>query len=730
MWKDYSISYMKNNRASSIAIMTAAFIASLFLSFLCSLFYNFWQDSIAGIILEEGDWQGRITGEIDSEEIGRIRNFPGVLNVITNDALSEGKEITLNLYFEPVSKIKTALPEITEELGLQESAAQYHYQLLSMYFVRIKGDPMPRLLLPAYLAIVLIVCLSLVLIIHHSYAVSMNSRIHQFGIFSSVGATPKQIRLCLMQEAAVLAGIPVLVGIFLGIGLSYGTILIMGRVAADTAGGREAVFSCPPVLILLTFFICAFTVFVSAWMPAGKLSRFTPLEAIRGMEELELKKKKNSRILAALFGAEGELAGNALKAQKKALRTSSLSLTFAFLGFALMQCFFTLSGISTNHTYFERYQDVWDVMASVKDTDIRDFKRITEVQELPGIYSGTVYQKAEAVCVLQPEDISKELAELGGLSAVAGNSIDKKENAYLVKAPLVILDDKSFLEYCRQTGAKEGLDGTILLNRIWDSLHSNFRYPDYVSYRKEGQSASVLQNVRKKEAKVQIPILAYAKEAPVLREEYDNYALVHVISLSLWNKIASKIGGAENDTYIRLLAKEGADVTSLDDLEEQLKEKAGREYELESENRIFEKTNNDKVILGYKLILGSFCILLAIIGIANVFSNTLGFLRQRKREFARYLSVGLTPSGMKKMFCIEALLLVSRPFLFTFGFTVLFVSIMIKASYLNPMEFIMQAPVLPIGAFVLAVFAFVAFAYYLGGRQILKCSLSDVLRSE
>ena len=211
MWKDYSISYMKNNRASSIAIMTAAFIASLFLSFLCSLFYNFWQDSIAGIILEEGDWQGRITGEIDSVEIGRIRNFPGVLNVITNDALSEGKEITLDLYFEPVSKIKTALPEIIEELGLQESAAQYHYQLLSMYFVRIKGDPMPRLLLPAYLAIVLIVCFSLVLIIHHSYAVSMNSRIHQFGIFSSVGATPKQIRLCLMQEAAVLAGIPVLV---------------------------------------------------------------------------------------------------------------------------------------------------------------------------------------------------------------------------------------------------------------------------------------------------------------------------------------------------------------------------------------------------------------------------------------------------------------------------------------------------------------------------------------
>lgn len=756
MWKDYSISYMKNNRASSIAIMTAAFIASLFLSFLCSLFYNFWQDSIAGIILEEGDWQGRITGEIDSEEIGRIRNFPGVLNVITNDALSEGKEITLDLYFEPVSKIKTALPEIIEELGLQESAAQYHYQLLAMYFVRIKGDPMPRLLLPAYLVIVLIVCLSLVLIIHHSYAVSMNSRIHQFGIFSSVGATPKQIRLCLMQEAAVLACIPVLVGIFLGIGLSYGTILIMGRVAADTAGGREAVFSCPPVLILLTFFICAFTVFISAWMPAGKLSRFTPLEAIRGMEELELKKKKNSRILAALFGAEGELAGDAFRARKKAFRTSTVSLTLAFLGFMLMQCFFTLSSISTEYTYFAKYQNSWDVMATVKDTDIRKFKHIKKIEKLQGTRSSTVYQKAKAVCVLQEDDISRELKELGGLFAVAenaaekeempenkrskketpsghpfmrGNERRKEENGYRAEAQLVILDDQSFLEYLRQIGAKESLDGAVILNRIWDSLHSNFRYRNYIPYRNEAGKTSLLQGSKEEKAAV-VPVLAYTEKEPVLREEYDDYALVHILPLSLWNQIEPQIGGAEQDTYIRLLAEEGADINELNRLEALLIEKAGTEYEIESENRIFEKTNNDEIIRGYKMILGAFCILLAIIGIANVFSNTLGFLRQRKREFARYMSVGLTPFGIKKIFCIEAVILVGRPVLLAASVTVFLTGVMIKASYLEPLEFIKQAPVLTIGVFVLAVYGFVAFAYYLGGRQILKCSLADVLRED
>ena len=47
--------------------------------------------------------------------------------------------------------------------------------------------------------------------------------------------------------------------------------------------------------------------------------------------------------------------------------------TMRALGFALMLSFFTLSGISTNHTYFERYQDAWDVMATLEDTKIEDF---------------------------------------------------------------------------------------------------------------------------------------------------------------------------------------------------------------------------------------------------------------------------------------------------------------------------------------------------------------------
>ena len=46
------------------------------------------------------------------------------------------------------------------------------------------------------------------------------------------------------------------------------------------------------------------------------------------------------------------------------------------------------------------------------------------------------------------------------------------------------------------------------------------------------------------------------------------------------------------------------------------------------------------------------------------------------------------------------------------------------------MEFITKAPVIPILLFVLTVFVFVALAYFLGGRKILRGELAEALRDD
>lgn len=228
---------------------------------------------------------------------------------------------------------------------------------------------------------------------------------------------------------------------------------------------------------------------------------------------------------------------------------------------------------------------------------------------------------------------------------------------------------------------------------------------------------------------VEIPVLAYAKEAPLLREEYPKgeYPLVQFISESLWKEIRGHAGEAEKDTFIRILAQDRNTLGSLNRLEGEIMKIVETEYEGESENRIQEKIANDQMIEGYKLVLGMFCALLAVIGITHVFFNTLGFLHQRRREFARYLSVGLTPGGVWKMFGIEALVVVGRPLAVTFLLTAVSVGIMIRASYLEPMEFVRKAPIGQILSFSLLIFGFVALAYYLGGRRILKMNLAQEL---
>jgi putative ABC transport system permease protein len=738
MWKNYSTDYIKNNRASGISIMAASFIAALFLSFLCCLFYNFWLDNIEGTKLEDGSWHGRITGEISEDNLAVINHFANVEKAVVNEELSGEKRTVVDVYFYNKRTVYQDMSALANILDLTEDAVSYNYQLLSLYFVRIPGDNMPRLLMPAYLAVVVIVCFSLILVIHNSFAVSMNSRVHQFGIFSSIGATPGQIRACLVQEALFLSVAPIMAGILSGIVFSFCTVCGMSAFAANLAGGRQMSFSCHPVILILVLILSILTVLVSAWLPARKLSRLTPLESIRGTDELQLKKKKHSPVLSALFGMEGELAGNALKAQKKALRTTSLSLTLAFLGFMTMQCFWTLSGISTNHTYFEKYQDAWDVMLTVKDTRIEDFTLAEELRGLPGVESSVVYQKADAVCILPQQAQSQELLALGGLDGLSGDLVFFDEALFRIEAPIFILDDESFGEFCGQIGIASRFDGAIILNRLWDSVNSNFRYPEYIPYVKEDMDTVVLYGTAEKGDMasvnmVEIPVLACTQESPLLREEYgkSGYPLVQFLPLSLWKEINGQIGGgAGQDTYVRVLANDRAERETLNALEDKIGQIIRSEYELDSENRIREREDNDKMIEGYELILGAFCVLLAMIGIAHVFSHTLGFLRQRKREFARYMSVGLTPEGIRKMFCIEALVIAGRPVLVTLVLTIGAVAFMIKASYLDPMEFIEAAPIVPILVFVLAVFGFVALAYYLGGKKILKAGLVDTLRDD
>ena len=739
MWKEYSLGYIKNNRSSGLSVRFAAFISALLLSLLCGLFYNAWKYEVERIELTEGGWQSRLVGALRHEELEIIKNFANVKEAEINTRESSEAETVVDLYFNDMGAVLSDTPRIAEAVGIAPEKAVYHYQLLAMYLIRSADDTAPRLLFPMFIMITALASFSLIVIIHNSFAVSMNARIHQFGIFSSIGATPRQIHTCLLQEAAALCVLPVLAGNLLGIGGSMGMIHLSNvLLGSDIPGRHKSVPGYHPLVLLLTLAVTAATVWISAWLPARKLSRLTPLEAIRNTGELQLTRKRKSRILALLFGVEGELAGNALKAQRKALRTASLSLILSFMAFTIMQCFFSLSEISTRETYFERYQDAWDIMVTVKNGEIDTFEETAEIQGLSGVESAVVYQKAAAKRVIAEGEISDEMNAFGGFSHASGQFVTKVDGGFLVNAPVIILDDSSFLDYCEQIGIAPRLSGAVVLNQIRDVTNPDFRHPEFVSYIKEPdageEAASVLLPYNNdKEMEAKIPVLAYTSEVPLLREEYatiDYYELVHFVPVSLWKEIKGRTGGAEEELYIRVLAKGNATLEELNALQSRIDHLAGQSYLLESENRIQEYGVNARQIQGMKAVFGSFCVLLAVIGIGDVFSNTLGFVRQRKREFARYMSVGLTPGEIRKMFCIEALVLAGRPIFITLPLAVIAVGYMLKMSYLGIGEFMAEAPLVPIMVFMLAISASVALAYGLAWRDVGKIRLAEVLKDD
>ena len=729
MWKDYSLSYIRKNRASSFSVLAAALIAAAFLSLLFSLMYSMWDYERTRIVAEEGDYHARLTGRIDEEKLELIRGWANVESAVVRKQGAEGENTVVDIRLKDPSDIYEEMPKIAALAGIPESQTEYHDQLLSLFLVRSPRDPDGAMMLALFAAVSVFACIALILVIHNAFAVFMNDRVHQFGILSSVGATPGQIRFCLLQEAGLLCALPVLFGNLAGMaaaaGLLEGINLYLKKAAPDRLPSH---FVFHPAVFLLSVLCAAVTVWASARIPAGRLSRLTPLEAIRGGGEFSLKRKKHSPILSLLFGVEGELAGNALKAQRKALRAAGLSLILSFLAFTLMESVLSLSRLSTQITYWDRYQNAWDVMITVKNTQIAPFgktEELSRIRSLSGVRDVLAYQKARAQRLLTDGELSDAYREAGGFRDGTGKR--------LVSAPLIILDDAAFLSYCGQIGAEPRLDGAVVLNQVRDDTDPNFRVRNVFPYLKEGQETAVLYCAGQEGSSAGIRVLGYAQELPALREEYqtlDYYEMIHVLPVSLWEEIGREINGAEEDMYIRVFAEENAERAGLEALERELAQAIGGSYEIESENRIGEEEASDSSYRALMTIIGGFCILLAMIGIGNVFTNTLGFARERRREVARYLSVGMMPQSIRKLFCVEALVLAGRPVLVTLPVLAVISWIFMRVAYLDPALLLRCVPAAPLLAFVLADFAFVGLAYYIGGRTVLRMNLADALRDD
>lgn len=676
MWNSFSIRYIKENRMASLLLSGAVFLASMLLSLMTALAYNLWTDHV--------------------------------------------KQETA----KGVTKVE------------------------------------PTALFVVYAVILIVMCAALIAMIHNAFAMSMQSRLHQLGILKSVGATPRQIRTFLLQEAMTLSLLPMIIGTALGIGVCW--IFVEQAIRLGQNLGLDiqyqVAFSYHPLAAVLSLAAALFTVLISAWMPAKKVSRLTPLEAIFRGEEPLPDKMRSFRLADRLTGVCGVLARRSLYIRRKSMRAAGLLLSLSFLGFFLFLTVETISGLSTQETYYDKYHDSWDIMlsetgaapdttenvsAAASDTTenvpaaaAREDSLLMQLRAVPGVRQCISYVMADTTVFLPDHLLSGELEQIGSetLLPEAEKSSRQGQDGWLMSAHLFVLDDKSFDEYCAGEHISSGA-GAVAINLLWDDRNSDYMHREYIPFVKEGGGELYMEPSSGEEAgsgeqPEGVSIFSYdacATALPQIREELEQKALNIVMSESAYAASAGTFSGKNYNILLEESIRENEQKAGA--VEESVSTLVPDEdYTLEG--RIREETSDAAARKGLRIVMGVLAGLLACVGIAGVLSTTLGQLYQRRKEFARYLSVGVSPGDMKKMLFLEGFFIIGRPLLLAVLLDIPAAALMLWMSPPTLEQYLAHLPLVPMLLFICFCAVIVLVAYAAAAKRITGGDMVEILRDE
>jgi len=172
---------------------------------------------------------------------------------------------------------------------------------------------------------VLLIVLISVMLIYNVFALSYDERAKYLGMLSSVGATGKQKRSSVYYEAFVMLLPSLPIGFLAGLGTVKLASHFAGPMAQklfsfDGSGvlDLEPSLEVKPAAAAAVILLSIVTVFISALIPARKISKVGPIESIRGNKKVKKSRHKENRNPDRLINgsSEGMLASRYLKNDK------------------------------------------------------------------------------------------------------------------------------------------------------------------------------------------------------------------------------------------------------------------------------------------------------------------------------------------------------------------------------------------------------------------------------
>ncbi|TCT12864.1 putative ABC transport system permease protein [Natranaerovirga pectinivora] len=700
-----------------------------------------------------------ITGII-RQDIMEFYTFPGMMAIAYLEESNLEPTETLDIYIlgKNPRQIYDKTTEMARTIGLPPGSYGYNSALLRWLGVS-DNDNINRMFITLALIIILLVVIGSVAVIYNAFAISISERKKQFGMLSSVGATKSQIRKTVLFEGFILGIIGIPLGILSGIlGIGITLKVVNKLMAFEFLEGIELRLIISPLTLITTVVFTTLTIFLSAYLPAKKASKISPIEAIRLTTDIKLKRKKlkTLKITKKLFGIEGELALKNLKRNRKRYRATIFSLSISIVLFIAFSSFMRYGFVSSDMYYGEV---PYDIALELRDRPYEEqrafYDKIIELEKVkryaiernirtfnhhlePSQLGNHLNNKIEKNTDQKNEEENASLSYVISTNSTEERSTFPKNEKGMYSLSYVIstIGEESFRAYGKELGIDiEGYKDTntlkgIVINKnitvdegkMFEFEPLNMNKGDVLTLTKSAMANHTNETIN-------MEIGTLTKELP-FGLLYDTGRAVNVIvTEEVFEEILNQL--KEEDDNRRSIHRLKIETEDTKELIEEINEIYGQntedklvivdvQFELEMINRI-------KTVIS--IFLYGFVSLITLIGVTNIFNTISTNVILRRREFAMLKSVGLTPKGFNKMIRFESIFYGMKSLLYGLPIAIL-ISVGMHRSTTNFFVFEYIPPIKESIICIIGVFIIVSITMTYSMSKIKKENIIEALKEE
>lgn len=572
---------------------------------------------------------------------------PGFSIFTKENEINTANSINIYLNLKNPKNIRKTINNIATKLDIDASKINYNEKLLAVYG-QSKYSNINSFLTSFMIIFLSIISVACIFVIYNSFAISVMERKKQFGLFSSVGATSKQLKLSVLYEALILGIIGIIIGIisaYIGI---YAVVLTMSILLKDIIPYQIELVTYP-IFVIIPIIFMALVIIISAYIPAKKASKISPIEAIRQNTDIQINKKKIKTlgIVKKIFGIEGEIALKNIKRNKKKYRITIISLFISIVTFISFSTYLDL-GTKTTEEFIGTTP--YDVSIYMNNYNTKDNELINQIIKDK---STTDYIKTTSFVIpmktLNNNNLTNEYLK----------NTDINPNRETDFVTFISIDNKSYNQYKKEIDMKEDkLIVTTTYNKM-NYTNGNRKYKKIDKYTNKFNSITLCTNSEKdyleltkeelnKLCNIEIKDIYKTSIYPKFLEYYSAYLNTIIITNEKTFEYYYNLLNKPNiiaTTYLNT-----NDSKNIDKISENL---TNYSYYENLKERKKQETN---IIIIIKILLYGFISLVTLIGITSVFNTINTSIMLRKKEFAVLRSLGLTNHGFNKMIFFESIM--------------------------------------------------------------------------